>query len=62
MNPALEARRNELIELAKIEHGDAPEFYICLCVDAYIREHEPHLLDEEELDNKNNATVVEVKY
>lgn len=49
MNPELEARRAELIELAKIEYPDNPDFFIQMCVDAYIREHEPHLLDEEEL-------------
>lgn len=41
----LEERIKELTELSMALHPKTPEWYARLCVEKYIREEEPHLLE-----------------
>lgn len=42
----LDARINELVEASKGMYPDTPDWFVRLAVEQYIREEEPHLLDE----------------
>lgn len=44
MTDILEARIQELMEISKATVPDTPEWYIRMCVEAYIREQEPELI------------------
>lgn len=49
MNPELEARFNELVEVSTMLNPNTPDWYIKMCVSRYIREEEPHLITDEDL-------------
>lgn len=45
MADILEARIKELVDTCKAITPNTPEWYIQMCVEKYIKEEEPHLLE-----------------
>lgn len=54
---AIEDRIKELTELSKANYPDLPDWYITMCVEAYVRLNEPELVAEALSLNENNTST-----
>lgn len=66
LNP-LDIRIQELMELTAATHQDTPDWYRRLCIEKYIREEEPELLQYKPTEPENklepdNENVIKIPY